>query len=264
MHDLVYRFAGETMSWRARWTKRVFQGRSVRQAACVVAVSKATADDVDHCYGRGVDAVVHPSVHPTFRRRAADIVKAACRRHGLPARYWLFAGTLEPRKNLVNLLQAYGQCRAKGLDLPVLVLAGAAGWGAPRLNEMIREGEKAAVVRRLGYVPLDDLAALYSGCDALWMPSRYEGFGMPLLEAQCCGAPVVHGRHPSMVEAAGELGVVTDTDVAAVARTMERVVRGEAPLVCRLIDFSGVPPVSASDVMWNLFVAAAAAERSAS
>ena len=256
VHDLVYRFAGETMGRQARWTKRVFQGWSVRRAKRVAAVSKATADDVASVYGRSVDAIITPMANAAFHRQDADAVRSARERHGLPERYWLFAGTLEPRKNLVNLLEAYFRCSSDGRSMPMLVLAGARGWGDPRLLELIQDGESRGLVRRLGYVSLQDLACLYTGCEVLWMPSTYEGFGMPLLEAQACGAAVVHGLHASMVEASGGLGLATPTDVGALAEVMERVVREEAPMVCRLVERRAGDAEAAASELWRLFCSA--------
>lgn len=236
VHDLVYRFAGSTMTRGARWTKRLFQGWSVRRARHVIAVSAATAADVHATYGRRVDAVIEPIAHAVFHRRDAEAMSLARASHGLSEPFWLFAGTLEPRKNLVNLLGAYIGLVEQGESMPTLALAGAAGWGEPRLNELIRQGEASGCVRRLGYVSTDDLACLYSACEVLWMPSLYEGFGMPLLEAQRCGAPVVHGPHASMVEASGGLGVVSGTDESSLAATLRSIARGGAPLTCRIFD----------------------------
>jgi glycosyltransferase involved in cell wall biosynthesis len=257
VHDLVYRFAGQTMGRGARWTKRVFQGWSVRRAAQVTAVSNATASDVAAVYGRNVDAVIGPVADPAFQRRDAAAVRDVRARHGLPDRFWFFAGTLEPRKNLVQMLQAYLRARADGLELPTLALAGASGWGEAPLNRLIERGEASGSVRRLGYLPVDELACLYCACEVLWMPSLYEGFGLPLLEAQRCGAPVVHGPHASMAEAAAGLGVTTGTDAESLRQMMRAIVTGEAPLACRIEPVAANERTLAAERLWACFDAAA-------
>lgn len=251
VHDLVYRFAGETMGRGARWTKLVFQGWSVKRASQVVAVSNATAEDVAAVYGRRADAVIHPPVDRVFRRAGAEVLAAIRLKFELPQRYWLSAGTLEPRKNLVQLLEAYLATLQEGHDLPMLVLAGSAGWGGGRLNALIAAGIEANKIRKLGYVAIDDLAGLYGACELLWMPSIYEGFGMPLLEAQHCGAAVVHGAHASMVEASAALGVATGTDSAALRETLRSLARSEAPLACRLIGHDESGSAEAARRMWG-------------
>ena len=253
VHDLVYRFAGETMGRGARWNKWAFQGWSVRRAKQVVAVSQATANDVARVYGRSVDTVLRPRPNAEFSRRSMDCIREVCDRLKLPERFWLFAGTLEPRKNLVGLLDAYLQEIDAGKRLPVLALAGTRGWSDERLNRLIARGESIGQVRRLGYVSVKDLATLYSGCILLWMPSLYEGFGLPLLEAQQCGAAVVHGDHASMCEAADGLGVVTGTDVGALRRAIDQIVRGEAPLTCRIALMPPDDARTASEVLWGCF-----------
>jgi glycosyltransferase involved in cell wall biosynthesis len=180
-------------------------------------------------------------------------LREVCDRLKLPERFWLFAGTLEPRKNLGGLLDAYLQEIDAGKRLPVLALAGTRGWSDERLNRLIARGESIGQVRRLGYVSVKDLATLYSGCILLWMPSLYEGFGLPLLEAQQCGAAVVHGDHASMCEAADGLGVVTGTDVGALRRTIDQIVRGEAPLTCRIALMPPDDARTASEVIWGCF-----------
>jgi glycosyltransferase involved in cell wall biosynthesis len=256
VHDLVYRFAADTMKFGARWTKRAFQGGSVRRASRVVAVSESTAADVAAVYGRQVDAVVPPLAGAAMYRREPASTDEVRVRFGLPQRYWLCAGTMEPRKNLAGMVAAYLQCLSRGLALPSLVLAGAQGWDDARLGELIAQGEASGHVRRLGYVTTDELASLYSGCEAFWMPSVYEGFGMPILEAQCCGAPVVHGNHRSMLEASGGLGVATGTDVASLCQMIDAVVRREAPLTCRLVKASEGDAEAAALGLWDLICSA--------
>jgi glycosyltransferase involved in cell wall biosynthesis len=234
VHDLADRFAPATQQRLVRWNRLVFQNLSARRAHHALAVSAATARDMERFYGCQVEGVIRPLAAPPYRRPDPETVARVRDRHGLAGPYWLSVGTLEPRKNLSALMRAYLACRDRGLDLPPLVLAGGAGWLNSEIEALAARAEALGAVRRLGFVPGADLPALYAGCDVFLMPSLYEGFGMPILEAQMCGAPVVHGEHGSMVEAGGELGVPVAPDQASLEALVARLARGEVPLACRL------------------------------
>jgi glycosyltransferase involved in cell wall biosynthesis len=142
----------------------------------------------------------------------------------LPKAYFLFVGSLEPRKNLATLLAAVTE---HDVGLP-LVISGAKGWR----NEDIRKRIQAASdrVETLGYVSDEDLPALYAGARALIYPSLYEGFGLPLLEAMACGTPVVSTRVSAIPEVVGEAGILLDdpTDASALAAALKRLAGDDA------------------------------------
>jgi len=126
--------------------------------------------------------------------------------------YLLTVATLEPRKNLGTLLDAHALLGGE----PALAVAGGAGWGEQ--PELARPG-----VEPLGFVPDDELPALYRGAAAFVYPSRFEGFGMPIVEAMACGTPVVASSHPSMDEACGDAAIRVDPDdPAAIAAGIRR------------------------------------------
>ena len=234
IHDLVHRFAPGTQRPSARWKQRVFQPLCARSADRLVTVSKATAVDVALHYGREPDAVIEPLAHPAFapvERAAAD---ATLHRLGVSPPYLFSVGTLEPRKNLGALVQAHADCTAAGIALPTLVIAGGRGWFDARLHEVLADPALADRIRWLGFVPTDPLVHLYARCEAVVMPSLYEGYGMPLLEAQLCGAPVIHGDHRSMVEAAGGVGFSVSPTRAGLRRALQDLAAGRLPLACRL------------------------------
>lgn len=256
IHDLVYLCAPATMPWLGRLSRSVFQPRSVRMASQVVAVSHATARDLERVCGRAADAVIHPVVSRIFKV-PDDAEKQRVRAKYQLREPCLFAvGTLEPRKNLVSLLEAYDLLRSRGIQPPQLILSGTRGWKDKQLSARLQEAVRTGLVRALGYADNEDLPGLYGAALAFIFPSIYEGFGMPLVEAQLCGAPVLYGSHPAMREAAGDSGIIFEPTPEGIASAVAQLVRGECPLVCRL---PRLIPNSAEDAarqMWGVIVSA--------
>jgi alpha-1,3-rhamnosyl/mannosyltransferase len=137
-----------------------------------------------------------------------SVLAAASPPPGTPDRYGLFVGTLEPRKNLATLLVAWRElrndCRDGGGGVPPLLVAGPRGWRARELRRLLAEAEGEGWLRYLGYVSPTELAALYRGAAVVALPSLYEGFGMPAVEALAAGAPLVLSDLPVFREVAGD------------------------------------------------------------
>jgi glycosyltransferase involved in cell wall biosynthesis len=183
----------------------------------VFANSRFTADDLSTSLGIAEDRIVvaQPGIHPGLSPEgpSADL--------GAPSVLGL--GTLEPRKNIARLVEAW-----KLLDGELgLVLAGGEGWGdRPDLAD--------ARIRRLGYVPDGEIARLYRGAAVLVYPSLFEGFGIPVIEAMACGTPVVATEHPSLDEACGEAAVRVDPlDAESIAAGIREAVARRDELVPR-------------------------------
>ena len=180
--------------------------RAVAGADRVLCVSATTARDLaEHLGVDGGRVDVTPL--GTDLVPASDEEVAQLRaRLGLDGPYLLGLGTLEPRKDLPTLVRAFAAVAA---ELPhTLVLAGLAGWGSGELSEAVAASGAAERVRLTGYVPEPDKAALLTGADLLAYPSRYEGFGLPVLEAMACGTPVVTTTGGSLPEVAGDAALL--------------------------------------------------------
>lgn len=213
---------------------------NARAAAHLLVDSEATKDDLVDRYSAPAEkiTVAYPGYDETLAPvRDAAAIAAAKARHGIAGDYFLYLGTLQPRKNLSRLVTAFAALRsAREESGPVLVLGGRKGWLYDDLFAQVRcLGLEDRVVFP-GYVPEADKAALLSGALAFVFPSLYEGFGLPVLEAQACGCPVICSNTSSLPEAAGEAAVLVDpVDTAALAQGMARV-RDDAALRGALIE----------------------------
>ena len=150
-------------------------------------------------------------------------------RHGLAhGGYLLSVGTLEPRKNLVAAIRAWASLPTAVTAGRPLVVAGAKGWLNDAIMALVERLERAGSVRFLGFVAQEDLPALYSGAIALAYPSRYEGFGLPVVEAMACGVPVITSNASCLPEVAGGAAELVDPDdEAGLAQAMHRLIEDE-------------------------------------
>lgn len=226
IHDLGYFYFPDAHTRRQRaylnWSTR-HNGRRARR---IVADSQATKDDLIRHYG--LDGakikVVYPGYDPALGPvRDGEHMTAVQRKYGLESSYLLYLGTIQPRKNLVRLIEAFAALPDSGHQL---VLAGGMGWRSKPILEAI-EGLDPALRHRIilpGYVADEDKAALISGATALLYPSLYEGFGFPVLEANACGTPVICSNTSSLPEVAGEAALLVDPlDVSRLTAAIEQV-----------------------------------------
>lgn len=209
IYDLVHHLFPETMSSRHSAAYRLFFKRGLRRADRIVAISQGTADRLQQSFGVQAHAIVKPQVGGNFRRPPLTEVQSVCKKYALPSRYLLSVSTLEPRKNLpmlVHALMALAQSgQAHGLSL---VLVGQRGWKNTPLLSLLNTARQAGVdITEVGFVPDADLPALYAGAAAVVMPTLYEGFGMPIMEALHCGARVLASDTPETREAGGQAAI---------------------------------------------------------
>lgn len=226
VHDLSFEFYPEFFSPRDRLVLSTFVPRSVRSAAKVIAVSQWTKKDLLRRYQLPEEKVVvtYEAAGEEFRPvKDAQALAAVRSKYRLGERFILTLGNLHPRKNLGRLIAAYASLRQAGRIRHQLVIAGQVGWQASPIFQQVRYLGLEGEVLFPGYIPQQDLPALYSDCDLFVFPSLYEGFGLPPLEAMACGAPVVSSRAASLPEVLGEAALFFDPyNEEDIARVIER------------------------------------------
>jgi glycosyltransferase involved in cell wall biosynthesis len=215
VHDLGYRFFPQAHPLSQRLYLDLTTRYSANRAQFILADSHATQNDLMRLYGISPQKirVVYPSVHPPHIH-IGDIRA----KYGLPPRYFVFIGTLQPRKNIARLVQAFARFRQQTNSDIALVLAGGKGW-------LFDEAwvQNAPNVHLIGYIDEADKGALLANSMGLVFPSLYEGFGFPVLEAMLCGTPVIASNTSSLPELVGEAGLLIDPlDTQAIANAMIR------------------------------------------
>lgn len=200
--------------------------RLIRRSAAVVAISQQTKQDLVEVLGANpaVVRVIYPGKDEAFRPicslRAAEVAA----RHGMGERYILYVGAQGPHKNVPALLRAYQRARLEGGLTAKLALVGSPRWGEETLAVMETLRIRDAIILT-GEVSADELPPLYAGADVFIFPSRYEGFGLPVLEAMACGTPVIVSNQGALPEVAGAAGCYVDPDdEGSLARAICRIV----------------------------------------
>ena len=214
VHDLAFLRYPDFLTEASR---RYYNGQinfAVRHAHLIIAVSNATKADLVNLLGAPEEkiVVIHHGLDPDFRPLPVEAVQTALAQWRLAPGYLLFVSTLEPRKNVVGLLRACARLRSALPDAPPLVLAGNTGWLFDETRELVHELNLEAGVRFLENVPHADLPALYNGASVFVLPSHYEGFGMPVLEAMGCGTPAIIANRASLPEVADDAALLIDPD----------------------------------------------------
>ncbi len=198
--------------WRLPWM--------AKRASMIITPSNSIKKELCEAFGIQPDkvAVTPEAPRPVFKKRDdAELL----RRLGIEGDFILFVGTIEPRKNLRRLVEAFDQMLRQTSLSPKLVIAGGQGWMMDDFVSFIREKGVADRVCLTGYLQDEDLCALYSACTAFIYPSLYEGFGLPPLEAMACGAAVITSRTPALMETVGDAARLVDPEnVDDIARAM--------------------------------------------
>ena len=217
IHDLVWMYYPRTMKLRSWLVNSILIPMALRQSDLTLSVSKSTKKDLVREFN-----IVSSKIELIPNGCKAN--KSFCNTlNNIKNPYCLFVGTIEPRKNLTNLLLAYA--RLKDEDKSKLIIVGDKGWGGIRLTNLISELDLDRYVEFKGYVSEHQLAGLYANAQFLVMPSLYEGFGLPLVEAMSYGTPVLTANNSSMPEVAGNAGLLVDAlDIESIADGLQEMI----------------------------------------
>lgn len=236
VHDLAFREYPETVRGRTMLMLKRHLKQSIRRADAVIAVSEFTKQEILKYYDipeetvyvvpNGIDSTQY---HTGYGEEQIGQVK---KKYGIEKEYFLYLGTIEPRKNLSGLIRAYrifyDKLKKQGKNVPQLVLAGGKGWMYDDIFRTAEEMFSGNEVLFTGYVDEDEKAPLMNGASIFCFPSFYEGFGMPPIEAMACGTPVLTSDSSSLVEVAGDAAYLTDPyDTEAMAEAMLRLYQSE-------------------------------------
>jgi glycosyltransferase involved in cell wall biosynthesis len=208
IHDLVWKYAPQTMRPLSLIMEKHLMPEAMQLADLIMADSQGTADGIAETFPQYASKVRVVYLGATASISPLEFTSLS--QHGIHQPYFLFVGTLEPRKNLERLIQAYALLPKAQRDQLSFVVAGGKGWGDLDLLALLKKSGLEESVKLLGYVDEQQLATLYANARFLAMPSIYEGFGLPLVEAMQHGTPILTSDSGCLAEIAGDAGVLVD------------------------------------------------------
>lgn len=225
VHDLGAEYLPTTHQIKQQLYLKLMTHYQLKSANHIIAVSKATKKDIIKRVGIDKDkiSVIYEGFNQELCQTKNDIVNITLKDLDLVSgQYFLFVGTIQPRKNIKRLIEAYALFLKQGVT-PDLVLAGGKGWLSEEIYALPKQLGIENKVKFLGYVPDEKLYALYTNAIAFLYPSLFEGFGLPILEAMTIGCPVLTSNISSMPEVAGQAAVLVDpTSIKDISEGIKR------------------------------------------
>ncbi len=206
IHDLSYEFFPEFYTTKTKlWHKMIRPKKLCRRANILITPSHNTKRDIVNYYK--IEPVkitnIYPGLATTLGTPTPEIITKVKNKYLLPEQFILFLGTIEPRKNIIGLIEAFEQAYPKISKEYHLVIAGASGWKNSKIYDRANISPVRNKIHILGYIAPEDKAALYTAATAFVYPSFYEGFGFPVLEAMSIGKPVITSNRSSLPEIGG-------------------------------------------------------------
>lgn len=235
VHDLIpffYKkyFGSASLKWRLFYSNLFLIRKMLQAASVIVAVSRSTKHDLVNLVNvpENKVRVIYEGVDPSFKKIEANSINGFLKDVGLDKSYIIFVGTLEPRKNIVRIIQAYNAVRKSSSYQGLLVIVGKKGWQYEPIFKEIEKSEFKNSIKYMSYVKDSFLPALISGAEVLVYPSLYEGFGLPILEGMACGTPVITSKISSMPEVGGPAAFYVDPyNVDEIAGGLSKIVNDQ-------------------------------------
>lgn len=226
IYDLSFIYHGEHSDKKNRQIMTREAPKSARKSDAVVTISENSKNEIiKYCKIDPAKVhIVHPALdHKEYYPRTSVEQATVAKKFEIKGEYILFTGTIEPRKNIIGVLNSYAELPQKIRDKYTLVLAGGKGWNDQEIYKRLNELKPEKIIMT-GYVADEDMPALYSGASLFVFPTLYEGWGMPVVEAMACGAPVITSNNSSMPEAGGDAAIFVDAqDTQNLTKQIERV-----------------------------------------
>lgn len=230
IHDLAFEHYPEHLKLSHRFYWRQYSPKFARKATRIVTVSNYTKDDIVKHYGINADKidVAHNGAHKEYRPLSWEEKEATKEKYADGCEYFVFAGALHPRKNILNLLKAFIAFKKRQRSNMKLVIVGRFAWKYDEVMEMKDEMPFKEDVKWVGYMDVEELSKIIGGAYAMVYASLFEGFGIPILEALKCDVPAIVSNTSSMPEVAGDAGLLVDpNDVDDIAAKMQEIYKDE-------------------------------------
>lgn len=231
IHDVIFLKYPQFYTWRNRNYMKSVANFSIKRANAVITYSNATKNDLIDRLGVNEDKiiVIPLAVDERFMQAKDDQIEEIRRKYKIPQTYILTLSTLEPRKNIRRLFEAFAKLKKDKSIEHKLVIAGQKGWGNKDFfSKLVELGINDDVIIT-GFIEEEDLPAIYSGASIFVYPSLYEGFGLPPLEAMACGTPVICSNTSSLPEVVGDAAWQVDpTDTEDIAKAMAKIIEDKS------------------------------------
>lgn len=227
IHDIAFEHFPQYIETKNLQYLRRRVPEAAKKADTIITISQSTRNDLIATYNvEPSKIIVAPCAVDTDRYRSTKLSAEVVKKYNLPDKYVLYLGTMEPRKNLKRLVEAYAKLPKKLQGEYPLVLAGGKGWNDEAILRAIKKAQEKVKIIQTGYIDEDDIPMLYSGATVFLYPSNYEGFGMQILEAMACNTPVLTGKNSSLPEVGGDAAYyVNEKSINSISQGIEKLLK---------------------------------------